>query len=355
MAALTQKPALFERKLRSWFRQNARDLPWRRTRDPYAILVSEFMLQQTQVVTVMPYFERWMERFPDVKTLAAADEEEVLRMWQGLGYYSRARNLHRTAGVIAEKHDGRFPETVDEMKRLPGLGDYTAGAVLTFSRDVAAPIVDANIARVLTRLFDVSLSIDSTEGKRRIWQLAGSLQPVTGAGEFNGALMELGAVICLPKPRCTECPVSGFCAAKEPEKLPVKRAKIAVTRKVERSFFAENDGRFLLQRRLVNPWKGLWVLPPLDSEADEEKPLVTHAYGITRYRVTLEVFGKAVPDERRRIGGTHRTSLQDLPVGRWVSAEEASHLPMPSPHRRALDKVLSLRAAGPERKQRLLF
>lgn len=343
MAALTRKTGVFEKTLRAWFRRNARDLPWRQTRDPYAILVSEFMLQQTQVVTVIPYFERWMARFPDVEALAAADDEEVLGMWQGLGYYSRARNLHRTAGVIVEEHGGRFPDTIEAMRRLPGLGDYTAGAVLTFSRDVATPIVDANIARVLARLFNVLLPIDVTEGRRRIWQLAELLQPATAAGEFNGALMELGALICLPKPRCEECPVRVFCDAKEPEKLPMKRARVAVTRKTERSFFTEKDGRFLLHQRIVNPWKGMWVLPPLDLRAAEDEPLVNHVYSITRYRVTLEVFRAAEP-------------LQSTgPVERWVTVDEAVRLPMPSPHRRALEKVISFCQREGRSSQRLLF
>ncbi|HEY5753800.1 MAG TPA: A/G-specific adenine glycosylase [Chthoniobacterales bacterium] len=357
MAELVLRPAVFERALRAWFRQHARDLPWRRTCDPYAILVSEFMLQQTQVVTVIPYFARWMARFPDVRTLAAANEEEVLRMWQGLGYYSRARNLHRTAGVIVEKHDGCFPETVEEMRRLPGLGDYTAGAVMTFSRDIPTPIVDANIGRVLARLFDVSLAIDSSEGKRCIWKLAESLQPTAGAGEFNSALMELGALICLPKPRCKECPVSGFCNAREPAKLPVKRAKLEITRKLERSFFAEKDRRFLLHQRLVNPWKGMWILPPLESGPFAEEPLVRHDYSITRYRVTLEVFTVvAALCERRPLPGAHGVPPQQIaPVERWVTADEALYLPMPSPHRRALEKVLLARQADLPESQRLLF
>ena len=182
--------------LRRWFKAAARTLPWRTTRDPYAILVSELMLQQTRVATVTAYYDRWMRRFPDVASLAAADEAVVMRTWEGLGYYSRARNLHRAAKKIID-NGGRFPRTLDEIRELPGVGPYTAGAVASFAFGLRAPIVDANIARVIARLRNIREPIDSLAGHRLVWQHAESMLPAHGATArlHNAALMELGAIL----------------------------------------------------------------------------------------------------------------------------------------------------------------
>ncbi len=321
MAALF--PDSFYVQLRDWFRQNARALPWRGTSDPYAIMVSEFMLQQTQVATVIPYFNRWMNQFPTVQSLAAASEQDVLSLWQGLGYYSRAKNLHWTSKEIGD----RFPDNLADMKKLPGMGDYTAGAILTFSRNARVPIVDANIARVLARLFDFQKPIDSTDGRAKIWAYAAQLLPKENAGEFNAALMELGALICTPRPKCAECPVTTHCLAFQagnPVRLPVKLPKAAVTQKVERALFISNGDLIALVQRTQNPWKNMWVLPPMTHEPDVlEMPVVSHKYGITRYRVTLEIY--------------HAKSTA---VGvRWCNPLELESLPIPSPHRRVLEAL----------------
>ncbi|MES2572527.1 MAG: A/G-specific adenine glycosylase, partial [Verrucomicrobiota bacterium] len=213
-------------KLGEWFRLNGRDLPWRRRLDPYAVMVSEFMLQQTQVVTVIPYFERWLKRFPDFETLASASEEEVMHLWQGLGYYSRARNLHRAARQVVEEHGGRLSPDPVAMARLPGVGRYTAGAIMSFGFDEPAAAVDANIARVLARLGDLREPIDSKSGAGALWRMAADLLPKAGGREHTSALMELGALVCLPrKPQCGVCPVREHCAATEPETLPVKKPR----------------------------------------------------------------------------------------------------------------------------------
>ena len=216
------------RALLRWYRTSGRDLPWRRTTDPYAILVSEFMLQQTQVATVIPYYKEWLRRFPDFSTLADASENDVLHAWQGLGYYARARNLRATAIAIMEKHGGKFPRKLESIRELPGIGRYTANAVATFAFDQSVPIVEANIARVLSRLFNVQTPIDTSAGRERLWSLAAELLPERHAGRHNSALMEFGALVCGVRPKCPSCPVKIFCRATEPTILPRKKARPAL-------------------------------------------------------------------------------------------------------------------------------
>jgi len=194
-------------QLARWFRQQGRDLPWRRTQDPYAILVSEFMLQQTQVATVIDYYTRWLARFPDFIALAAAGEADVLHVWQGLGYYARARNLHRAAQHVAGQYAGKLPDDLAVIAALPGVGRYTAGAVASFAFDRATPIIDANIARVLARVLNLSEPIDTKRGSEILWATAEALLPKRAHGGrlHNSALMELGALICTP--RNPNCPV----------------------------------------------------------------------------------------------------------------------------------------------------
>ena len=201
-------------------------LPWRRTRDPYAILVSEFMLQQTQVATVIPFYERWLQRFPDFSALAQAKESDVLHAWQGLGYYARARNLHAAAKFVRANLGGQLPASTPRIAQLPGVGRYTAGAIASFAFDLPEPIVEANIGRVLARLTNWQAPIDSTAGSAHLWQAATALLPRKGARAHNSALMDLGALVCVPRqPRCGECPVRSYCRAEGPEFLPVKRKR----------------------------------------------------------------------------------------------------------------------------------
>jgi A/G-specific adenine glycosylase len=313
----------------AWFRENGRDLPWRRTRDPYAVLVSEFMLQQTTVVAVVPYFERWMNAFPDVAALAEADEQAVLGLWQGLGYYSRARNLHRAAKAMVERHGGKVPSELEPLEALPGIGAYTAAAVMAFAFDKPAAVVDANIARVLARLHDFREPIDSTRGKVFLSEAAWTLQPETGPGEFNSALMELGALVCKPRaPLCPACPIRGVCRTREPETLPVKRARQAVTDVTERRAWIVEDGAVHLALS-TKRWKGMWILPEIDDTASP----VAHVenYPITRYRVRMEV----VPAESSRIPDLRAFSLGELEA-----------LPIPSPHRRAILALAKAAVSG---------
>ncbi len=310
----------FRRSLLRWYRTHGRDLPWRRTRDPYAILVSEFMLQQTQVATVLPYYARWLARFPDFSSLAAALESDVLHAWQGLGYYARARNLQATARLIVQEHAGQFPE---EPVDLPGVGRYTANAVRTFAFDHSVPVVEANIARLLARLTNLQLSIDSNAGRAHLWQSATELLPKRHAGEFNSALMDLGASVCVPRqPRCGACPVRTFCLATEPALLPRKKARAATQKMTEDHAWTTKAGRVLLEQA-EERWRGMWILPRLPRPTGN--PIYRAQFPFTHHQVTLAV---------------HETSAPRGPRQKWFRVEEIAALPMPSPHRRALTHLL---------------
>jgi A/G-specific adenine glycosylase len=312
-----------------WFREKGRDLAWRRTLDPYAVLVSEFMLQQTTVAAVTPYFERWMKAFPDVAALAAADEQAVLGHWQGLGYYSRARNLHRAAKAMVEHHGGKVPGDLAALEALPGIGAYTAAAVTAFAFDRPAAVVDANVARVLARLRDFRDPIDTARGKAFLREAAWALQPERGAGEFNSALMELGALVCKPaRPLCPMCPIRGSCRTPEPGPLPVKRARQAVTQVTERRAWIVENGAVHLALSAAR-WKGMWILPEIDDPA--ARIVHVESYPITRYRVRMEV----VIAEPAAIAG-----LRSFPI------HELDAVPIPSPHRRAIRALAKATGSG---------
>ncbi len=315
----------FRRPLFTWFRRHGRDLPWRRTRDPYAILVSEFMLQQTQVATVLPYYERWLARFPDFASLARADESAVLHAWQGLGYYARARNLHAAAQSVTKNFGGVLPNDLAKIAALPGIGRYTAGAVASFAFDQAVPIVEANIARVLARLTNWQNPIDTAPGRDHLWSTASALLPKKDARLHNSALMELGALICLPRrPLCAQCPVQKFCAAAEPAALPRKRAKPRQVLLHEPHAFALRRERILLEQSHAR-WRGMWILPRL-AAIPRRAPLLQLDFPFTHHRITLSVFATRLllPNEKQR----------------WFPIAQLAELPVPSPHRRALEQLL---------------
>lgn len=324
------------RFLLSWFKENGRDLPWRRRRDPYAVLVSEMMLQQTQVVTVIDYFERWVARFPNFQELAAAHETDVLHAWQGLGYYSRARNLHRTAKLVVERHGGEFPRDLEAIRALPGIGRYTAGAVSSFAFDHSTPVVDGNIARVLARLFNYHNRVDSGEGQKWVWKVSTDLQPETGAGLFNEALMELGATICLPgRPKCSECPVQTFCKAEDPETLPLKKPRQKTVAMGEDCAWIFKNGKVLLEQQTGVRWHGLWKLPiRADSssnrvrEESSTKRLLSLEYPFTHHRVTLTVFAEPAP----------RFLKENQ---EWFPLDRIESVAMTAPHRRALNRLIA--------------
>ena len=318
---------LFEGELLSWFRRYGRDLPWRRTRDPHAILVSEFMLQQTQVATVLAFYERWLARFPDFATLARANESDVLHAWQGLGYYARARNLRAAAKYVVDNFGGELPADTAKIAQLPGVGRYTAGAVASFAFDLPAPAVDANIGRVLARLTNLQIPIDSSRGRDKLWQTASALVLTSGARAHNAALMDLGAMICVPRrPLCGECPVGRFCCAENPAALPVKKRRPRTVRLIEHHAFTLRRNRILLEQSRQR-WRGMWILPRLETPAPNCRPLWQIDFPFTHHRIMLAIFAQPAP----KIPNEH---------AKWFLLSEVPNLPVPSPHRRALEALL---------------
>ena len=256
-----------------WFRENGRVLPWRETRDPYAIWLSEIILQQTRIEQGKPYWERFMKRWPTVEALAQASEDEVLREWQGLGYYSRARNLHEAAKQIVEM--GGFPKTVEGIKRLKGVGDYTAAAIGSIAFNLPAAVVDGNVYRVLARHYGIETPINTTEGKKEFTALANSLLPANEASAFNQAMMDFGAVQCTPvNPQCTVCPLQETCVALHEGKtasLPVKRKTLKVQERHLVYIYVRHQGKTAIHRRAAGDiWQGLyepWLTEAVPSGA----------------------------------------------------------------------------------------
>ncbi len=258
-------------RLTAWYAEAQRDLPWRADRDPYRILVSEMMLVQTTVVAVIPYFERFLRRFPDVAALAAADESEVLKAWEGLGYYRRARQLHASARMIVHEYSGTVPNEPDAVRALPGVGRYIAGAILSFAFDRPEPIVEANSQRVLVRLLAIEENLKAARTAERIWRAARRLVPAIGAGSFNQALMELGALVCSPRePGCLVCPLARLCEARRlglQDQLPVTTPKPRPLSVKEACAIAVRDGRVLIvQRGRGGLWEQFWEFPTVHLE-----------------------------------------------------------------------------------------
>lgn len=347
MDELTSTPALrrrFARSLLVWFDAAARDLPWRRTRELYCIWISEIMLQQTQVATVVGYYERFLQAFPTVAALAAASESQVLRLWEGLGYYRRARQLHAAAQTIVEQHGGVFPRSYDAVRALPGIGRYTAGAILSIGLDQRLPILEANTIRVLSRLIALRDDPRSTASQARLWQVAEEILPAERCGAFNQALMELGSELCTPKePACDECPVAAHCAARAQgltAEIPLAAKKMKYEDVTETAVVVRRRGRFLVREcQPGERWAGLWDFPRFASRAAQEtgwldsarehlhswlgvqiEPrthLATTKHGVTRFRITLHVLsadwlsGGQVSDSLRWV---NRTELAELPL-----------------------------------------
>lgn len=327
----------FRSRLLGWFSAGAREYPWRGVADPYAVLVSEAMLQQTQIATVLGrgYYVRWMELFPDWPTLASAREEEVLKAWEGLGYYSRARNLQRTARAIVECHGGSFPTGWEEAMSLPGVGRYTAGAVLSIACGLRFSVVDGNVARVLARVFALRDAVNGGVGARRLQAWADELVSPDRPGDFNAGLMELGQRICRPrKPDCSTCPLAGGCRAREDEEMeafPVKKAAAKITRMEEAVVLCRRQGFVYLCQETGPRRRGLWRLPLIEGEAAADlTECFSFEYGITRYRVRLRVYLPAPG---------WREPLPDGEGAGWFPlADPSSWPPLGAPYRKALEK-----------------
>ena len=344
---MIRSPLLADRLL-EWYATAKRAMPWRGTRDPYAIWISEMMLQQTQVATATPYWLRWMERFPTVDALAAAPLEAVLAQWQGLGYYARARNLHAAARVVSGELGGRFPETAEGLARLPGVGRYTAGAIASIAFGADTPVVDANVVRVLCRLEGIDDDPKSAAVQARLWQRAGELLPAGRAGDFNQALMELGALVCQPKPRCEACPWRDNCAAHAsgtPDAFPARAARKQFTEHRDVcAVVRRGDAVLLVRRPLDGLWGGLWEMPRVEANPGEESgtaaeracrevagvdavagaELVRVRHGVTTRRITLLAVECAVDPGAEPIA---RTGMDVA----WVGPGERKAHPLSSP------------------------
>ena len=347
-----------QQKLLDWFAENKRVLPWRSDRTPYRVWISEIMLQQTRVETVIPYYLRWLAAFPDIQSLAKAGQQDVLRLWEGLGYYSRARSLHRTAQIIVSEYDGVFPSDRKILERLPGIGRYTAGAIASIAFNQAVPALDGNIRRIYARLFDVDQPLGSKEAEKIFWnlaeeQLAGQDQP----GTYHEALMDLGATVCQPThPECGICPVIEYCQAYSKgiiENRPLILPKAAIPHHtVTAAIIHDAIGRVLIaQRPAKGLLAGLWEFPGGKQEQQESleeclireiqeelkvQVIIKAPYGIykhayTHFRVTLHAFLCEIGDQK-----PEAVEAQDI---RWAGIPELSKFPMGKIDRQIANKL----------------
>ncbi|MGD0278994.1 MAG: A/G-specific adenine glycosylase [Smithella sp.] len=349
---------LLGRQLLTWYRRNQRSLPWRETSDPYRIWISEIMLQQTQVDTMIPYYRRFLKVFPTVFSLAGAPLQDVLKAWENLGYYSRARNIHAAARMIVEKFGGQVPDNLEGIKTLPGIGQYTAGAILSIAYGQPLPAVDGNVSRILCRIFAIRKPVDNTRGQKQLRTLAASLIPVKHPGDFNQAMMDLGATICKAKnPDCSRCPVAAHCLARLhhlQSVLPINRKAAAIPHRLAAAAVIRNsEGKLLIvQRPTSGLLASLWKLPGgfIEDVKNIEKGLkcsvkeelgisigstkhlasVNHTY--THFRITLQAY------ECRLLKGTPKsTGCQDW---RWASFIDLKKLPLSKIDRMILAAIL---------------
>ena len=353
--------APWHRRLVDWFRSHRRLLPWRNRPTPYRVWVSEIMLQQTRVETARDYFERFITRFPSPEDLARADSQDVLRVWEGLGYYSRARNLHRAARRVMEKYDGRIPSTRDELLTLPGIGEYTAGAIASIAFGAPEPAVDGNAVRVMARFHALELDSRKNEIRRRVHERLREVLTRNDPGDFNQALMELGALVCKPRsPDCPVCPLRPDCLAfaqGRTQELPIRSPRAAVPRHNVAVGVVWHENRLLIARRPADRMLGgLWEFPGGKQEAGEELPhtvrrevreevgldvtvgprlcTVKHAY--THFRVTISAFTCTAE--------TPDAVAQDAAEVRWVKLDEMEAYPFPRANRRIIEHI---KEAGP--------
>jgi A/G-specific adenine glycosylase len=332
-------------RLLEWYTANRRSFPWRDDPQPYAVWVAEIMAQQTRLETMLPFYQRWIARFPNISALAAASQQEVLNEWEGLGYYSRARNLHQAARVVMDEYDGALPVTAAELEKLPGIGRYTAGAIASIAFGEDTPLVDGNVRRVFARVLALTEAVNTPAGDKRIWAAAGQHLPAGKAGDFNQALMDLGAVVCLPRqPRCDACPLAGLCLAHragEEDRYPVKVSRAKVPHHTVTAAVVRRDSRVLIaQRREDALLGGMWEYPGGKQEPDENlenclkreikeelgvtievgAPVGVYKHAYTHFRVTLHAF------ESRIISGD--LHLNDHQAVKWVRLEELDDYPM---------------------------
>jgi A/G-specific adenine glycosylase len=343
----------FAQRLITWQKAfGRRDLPWQQTRDPYRIWLSEIMLQQTQVATVIPYYERFLAAFPDVASLAAAPIERVLQCWSGLGYYRRAHLAHRSARSVVAEHGGRFPRDAATLAALPGIGRSTAAAIAAFASGARGAILDGNVKRVLARHRGIAGFPGDVKVERRLWQEAETLLPLREVATYTQALMDLGATVCVrAKPRCDACPVARDCVARREDRvdeLPAPRPKRALPLREVTVLLLERKGEILLERRpAAGVWSGLWSLPEIETTRDvaahcrsrfgvkvaPRAPLPAIEHGFTHFRLTLHPLPCAVREETQRA---------QEPGLVWMPLDEIAGAALPAP----IKKLLRSRAAG---------
>jgi A/G-specific adenine glycosylase len=347
------------RLLLTWFDRHRRDVPWRFNRDPYRIWVAEVMLQQTTVAAVVPYFERFVARYPTLKDLASAKEQDVLRLWEGLGYYRRARHLHAAARILHKKFDSRIPNDPNVLATLPGFGRYTVNAVLSQAYDRPLPILEANSQRVFARLLAETGDLRRAETRTRLWDLATDLLPKERAGDFNQAVMELGALVCTPThPECPTCPLRKYCQASrqgKQDEIPRKGPRLETAAEDEVAVVLRDGGKvFVVQRPAdASRWPAMWEFPhqpvefleaPRDAaqrllqrlgfEGEVTGELTTIRHAVTRFRITMTCL------EAERRNGAFRPDM--YPHGRWQSVQALDRLPFSVPQRR-LCRILTAR------------
>jgi A/G-specific adenine glycosylase len=335
-----------------WRRQFGRQgLPWQDSKDPYRVWLSEIMLQQTQVVTVLDYYARFLQRFPDLAALAAAPQDDVLALWSGLGYYSRARNLHRCAQVVQREHGGAFPNSSAALAQLPGIGRSTAAAIAAFCFGERVAILDGNVKRVLGRALGFGGDLSLAAEERALWQRAQDLVPAQGVEAYTQGLMDLGATLCTARnPACERCPLATLCVARRegrPEAYPVKTRRLKRGRRTHAwLWLAQGDRLWLVQRPETGVWAGLWSLPEFDTpEAlqgllrdwpgqGELLPTIEHA--LTHFDWTLQPLHWRLP---ARLSAARLAALTaQLPTGRWVAQEQALQMGLPAPLRKLLSR-----------------
>ncbi|MFH1066689.1 MAG: A/G-specific adenine glycosylase [bacterium] len=317
----------FHVSLLKWYHREKRPLPWRLNPTPYAVAVAEFMCQQTQISAVLPYYERWMKRFPNWQALARAKESEVLKLWEGLGYYRRARSLHALAQAVT-RNGGELPSEAEALEKMPGIGPYTAGAIASVAFGKRAALVDGNVERVFCRVFNLRQEVGVLR-RGTLKVLAEKLLPKKNCGDYNQALMECGARICAPrKPQCLICSLRSVCLAVEPESLPVKKKEIGIVEKEELAWICRDGKIWLALPRSPKRWSGFYRLPFFDARTMKRGEVCCrHAYSITKYRVQATV-----------VSAEPKKSLKE---GRWFSFAELEGIFLPAPMRKMVRLILS--------------
>ena len=353
MPSTSLTPQDFSQALLDWYDQHGRQgLPWQHPRTPYQVWVSEIMLQQTQVSTVIPYFERFMARFPDVKTLALAEQDEVLHLWTGLGYYARARNLHKCAQQLLENYQGEFPDTVEEVATLPGIGPSTAGAILAQSRGVRAPILDGNVKRVLARLHAVPGWPGKKPVESRLWELSEHYTPHARLADYTQAIMDLGATLCTRRrPDCPACPVANWCQARadgNPQDYPGRKpAKEKPVRQTRMLILQHPDGRVWLEPRPPSGiWGGLWCFPQLDPDDRQHTALAERGLdardqeALTPFRHTFSHFHLDITPVHIRLHSEINT-VMEARQQLWYKGHPKQQVGLAAPVKKLLDAVFS--------------